>query len=292
MKLGFNEATSRDCSDLPTDLKLCERAGFDSIEIRLDMLRNYMKDHDLDELSDFFAASHLKPHAMNALYLYEKLFAQDDDPAERETAMDDFNLACRAAQHIGSRYLIVVVPLHRKPDVEGPYDAPWPEVFSNCVRILMTLGQMAAPFKVNLCLELVGHEYSAVRTVERAWDIVKAVDMSNVGLCFDACNLYLYHHLQDFSVMELVNPEKIFDVHINDADNSPMQGLMQSNRVFCGEGNIDLMDFLRVLQRLDYQGNVSIETFRPEYWSRSPQWVVDNAYQSTRSMMQKAGIVF
>ena len=38
MKTSYNEACARDCSTLEQDLSLCEKAGFDYIEIRLDML--------------------------------------------------------------------------------------------------------------------------------------------------------------------------------------------------------------------------------------------------------------
>lgn len=290
MKLGFNEATSKGCSTLATDLDLCEKVGFDYIEIRLDMLRTYLKEHTVEDLSDFFQHNRLKPHAMNALYVYEELFSSQDNPDKHQEVMDDFLLGCETARCIGSKYFIVVVPLHRNPQVEGPYTTSRGKVQVNCVRVLKKLGEMAASYDVNLCLELVGHKYSAVRTVEAAWDIVKAVNRNNVGLCFDACNMFLYHRLQDFSVMELVEPGKIFDVHINDADDSPMQGLVQTNRKFCGTGEIDLMNFLRVLKKVGYQGNVAIETFRPEYWAKSPEWVISNAYSTTVDTLRRANI--
>ena len=40
MLISYNEACARDCSTLEQDLELCERAGFDCIELRLDMLRD------------------------------------------------------------------------------------------------------------------------------------------------------------------------------------------------------------------------------------------------------------
>ncbi len=39
MLISYNEACAKDCSTLEQDLELCERAGFDCIELRLDMLR-------------------------------------------------------------------------------------------------------------------------------------------------------------------------------------------------------------------------------------------------------------
>jgi 2-keto-myo-inositol isomerase len=43
MKLCFNEATTIGNSTLEQDLILCERLGYDLIEIRLDKLREYLQ---------------------------------------------------------------------------------------------------------------------------------------------------------------------------------------------------------------------------------------------------------
>ena len=53
MKIGYNEACALGCSSLIKDLELCEKAGFDYIEIRLDMLTEYMESHRVDELKSF-----------------------------------------------------------------------------------------------------------------------------------------------------------------------------------------------------------------------------------------------
>ena len=47
MKLGFNEATALECKgqSLMADLEMCEKYGFDYIEIRFDCVKDYLKDH-------------------------------------------------------------------------------------------------------------------------------------------------------------------------------------------------------------------------------------------------------
>ena len=79
MFISYNEACARDCSTLEQDLVLCEKAGFDYIEIRLDMLTDYLKRHTVEELAAFFCTSRLKPHAFNALYLYPEFLSEGDD---------------------------------------------------------------------------------------------------------------------------------------------------------------------------------------------------------------------
>ena len=43
LKLGYNEATCMKKSSVEMDLELCEKYGYDYIELRLDMLKEYFK---------------------------------------------------------------------------------------------------------------------------------------------------------------------------------------------------------------------------------------------------------
>ena len=54
MKLGFNEATALECKgqSLMADLEMCEKYGFDYIEIRFDCVKDYLKEHTLEELAE------------------------------------------------------------------------------------------------------------------------------------------------------------------------------------------------------------------------------------------------
>ena len=74
MKLGFNEATALECKgqSLIADLEACEKYGFDYIEIRFDCIKDYLKEHTLQELSDWFKNHHLKPWAYNTLIFFNQ----------------------------------------------------------------------------------------------------------------------------------------------------------------------------------------------------------------------------
>ena len=82
MKTSYNEACARDCSTLEKDLALCEKAGFDYIEIRLDLLRGWLKEHTVEQLKEFFETHRLKPHAINAVYLYQGMLPDETPDAD------------------------------------------------------------------------------------------------------------------------------------------------------------------------------------------------------------------
>lgn len=284
MKTSYNEACGRDCSTLEQDLELCEQAGFDYIEIRLDLLRGYLRNHTLEQLRAFFDTSRLKPHAINAVYLRQGMLPGEEISWE-EPAMQDFKLACETCQAIGSRFVVVVPPL----DPSGVFTGDMDAAQQDCVRILKKLSALARPYGVRLCFELVGLRKSCVRDIGSVDRIVRAVDQDNVGFVFDSYNIYLNGRWNDFSGLRAVPPEKIFAVHLMSADDVPEDQMGQDKRCFPGRGVVDTDAFLQTLRACGYEGMVSVETFRPEYWAQSPRWVVENAYSSLRQALQANG---
>ena len=288
MKISYNEACARDCSTLEQDLVLCEKAGFDYIEIRLDMLTKYLEKHSVDELASFFRTSRIKPHAFNALYLYPDFLSDRDDSKRATFLLSEFFLACEVGMRIGAHDFIVVPPF-----LDGPNYTPFPDteekIFNDCVRMLTKLSSYAERYDMKLSFELVGFPRSSVRTVEFASRIVNAVNRKNVGFVFDAYNVYLYNGKNDFEAIRKINPEKIFAVHLNSADDVPEKERSQDKRCFPGEGVVDTDLFLSTLRDIGYKGMVSIETFRPSHWKESPEWVLSNAYRTTYEAMKKNG---
>lgn len=279
MKLSYNEATAKGCSNLLTDLELCEKAGFDYIEIRLDMLGEYLQEHTVEELAGFFKSSRLKPHAMNALYLYSEFLSDSDNAEKQKKLMDEFLFGCEVSKVIGNHYFIIVPPLQRDP-LGGPFIGDKEKIFTDCVRILSKLSDIAKDYDINLCFELVGFNRSSVRSIAEADRIVRAVNRKNVGFVFDSYNIYLNGKLNDFSELQAVEPEKIFAVHLMSGLDVLDEEMGQDKRCFCDKGVVDIDNFLINLKKTGYQGMVSVETFNPEYWKQDPKLVIKEAFQT------------
>lgn len=286
MYISYNEACGLECSTLEKDLELCEKAGFDYLEIRFDMLMEYLKTHTVEELAEFFAGHHIKPHAFNALYLYPEFMREDDDPKKRTFLLGQFLYACEIGRKIGNHYMIVVPPFLDEPNYV-PFPGTEEENNENCVRMMKELGKIAEHYQMNLCFDLVGFPRSSVRTIENAKKIVEAVNMDNVGYVFDAYNIYLYKGENDFEPMKSVDKNKIFAIHLNSADDVPERERKQEKRCFLGQGVVDIDQFFTILKEIGYEGMCSIETFRPQHWAQSPEWVVGHAYETTYAAMKK-----
>lgn len=286
MKIGYNEGTMFKASTLAKDLELCEKAGFDYIEVRLDKYFEYLQTHTLDELKRFFAASHIKPHAINGVYISRDL---SFDKAETVAAFEkDVVEACEVASSIGAPCFILVSPLNM--DRITPWKDPVPDFDSTIVRAAAFAGKIAEKYHLNICFELVGARYSACRSIDRAKKLIEAAGMPNLGYVFDSYNIFLNDCCTDYDKMRTVDLEKIFAVHINDGIEVPVDQLgSQANRRLCGEGYLPLKKYLAVLRDIGYDGMVSIETFCEEYYQESPEKIIPLAYQTTKALMEECG---
>lgn len=105
MKIGFNEATALECEgqSLMADLEACEKYGFDYIEIRFDCVKDYLKEHTLEELADWFKNHHLKPWAYNTLIF----FNQRDEAGVKEID-EETDFIIKVCEAIGMKMLITV----------------------------------------------------------------------------------------------------------------------------------------------------------------------------------------
>ncbi len=283
MKISYNEACSMNCSTLEQDLILCEEAGFDYIEIRLDKLSEYLQNHTLQDLRSFFDVSNLKPATINAIYLYDAFLSEKDDSNKSEELLEKFMFTVFAAKEIGATGIIIVPPILK----DHPHLLPEEESTENCCRILRRFGTLAAPYGIRLAFELVGLQRAAVRSVSHAKKIVEKTNMDNVGYCMDSYNIYLNGRVNDFSELQSIPADKLFAVHINSGDGVDLN--TQAERCFVDRGILNIGQFLDQLNETGYDGMVSIEVFRPEYWEKPAEWVVRNAYRTTAALMKNRG---
>lgn len=263
---------------------MCEKAGFDYIEIRIDMLKEYLQENSLQTLKDFFSTHNLKPHALNAIYLDSDMFTENETEKCKQI-VKDFIFCCNVATRIGSEHIIVVPPMNREDKRE--FTQAKTKILEDCTRILKKLSEIALEYNIKICFELVGAPWCSVRTTEFAKKIVDTVNLKNVGYVFDSYNMFLHNRLNNFEVLTTIPVEQIFAVHINDAEKLENEQYTQQHRCFCGKGILNLDNYLSTLAEIGYNGMVSIELFRPEYWEKTAEWVINTAYQTTKESMQK-----
>ena len=83
--------------------------------------------------------------------------------------------------------------------------------------------------------------------------------------------------------------EKLFVVHLNGCEDLPKAELTDAHRLFPGEGVIPIDEILRAIRARGFDGTMSIEIFRPEYWERDPRGVAREARTKAEGVLKKAG---
>lgn len=179
MKIGFNEATALECrgQSLLADLEACEKYGFDYIEIRFDCVKDYLKDHTLEDLAEWFQNHHLKPWAYNTLIF----FNQRDEEGVKEID-EETEFIIKVCQAINMKMLITVPSF----DVKNKSIT---EIKEEAVERLRYLSDKVGN-DIKISLEFCGAPNCSINQFGTAYDVVKETDRENVGVTVDTFHFH------------------------------------------------------------------------------------------------------
>lgn len=255
MRLGFHGATSM-TSDLETDVMATAHAGLRALELWAGKIDTYLAGHSLADLKALLDDNGVAPMSINSLEFIS--FRGDEYPGIKARCRS----LCQMAEAIGCPTVVVV------PSPTPSLETTWDQIVEEHVAVLRDLGDIAAEFGVRLSFELLGFGWCSVRTPRGAWEIVQKTGRDNVGLVVDCAHLYGGGGLLD--ELDALDPAHIFTFHLDDLEDLPKEAITDDKRLLPGLGVIPLDDICRRLRRLGYDGDCSVELFRPEYWEWNP----------------------
>lgn len=265
LQLGFNEATCKENSCVSQDIRLCSKFGYQAIELRLDMLKEYFKKHTIEELKDLLEGNHLQPFALNSIE--DINFCSDE---AWEELLELFTFACETAQAINNPYIVVV------PTMTAEYQTrSEKEVTADSVKVLNQLADIAEPYGVKLAFEPIGDRRWCCNSLRHAIEIIKKVDRDSVGLVVDCINFYMHDKCSDLASIGKIPPGKLFVFHLNDCEDLPFGELDHCHRIMPGHGCIPIAEISRAVQDAGYNGPACLELFRPEYWEMEAEEVIE-----------------
>lgn len=147
-------------------------------------------------------------------------------------------------------------------------DLPAAPFMIAATRRLRLIADILGAYGISLGLEFVGSQHLRTQwanpfiwTMEDTLEWMKAINSRNVGLLLDAYHWYTNELTLD-DLLKLT-PDQITHVHINDAKPLPVSECLDGDRLYPGEGVIDLTGFLRVLATIGYHGVVAQEVLAP-----------------------------
>jgi len=275
MQLGINGATTL-TANLPTDIAVAGKAGFDFVEIWAGKLLDYLPQGGLAGLRQDLKRARVRPLTINSVE-----HVTFNDPSGRIRKVEEFQRLCRLANAIGCE-TVLVVPSPR------PARATAQAVERETVQVLRELSTIAARSDVRLALEFLGFADCSINTLADCAAIVEKVNRPNVGLVLDT--FHFYAGASKLRSIAEVDPSRIFMVHLNDVERAPRNRMHDALRLLPGKGVLPLLPILRELKGIGYSGPFSIEIFRPAYWKRAPEQIASQARSAALSVLRNAGI--
>ena len=83
--------------------------------------------------------------------------------------------------------------------------------------------------------------------------------------------------------------DKLLIVHVNDCEDLPPANAKDSHRMHVGHGILPLAHDLELIRQIGYDGYLSVEIFREEYWRQPVEKVVADAKASLVDWLAERG---
>jgi 2-keto-myo-inositol isomerase len=271
MRLGFNGATTQ-TSDLATDIRIAGQAGYDVIELRDDKLDRFLTQGSLDDVRRMLHEAGVAAWTINAISRVGV-----DGAAGTERAVARCRQLSRSAQAIECPWVLVVPgPTEGRTDVQ---------VMSDTVATLGKMADAAAEFGISVAFEFMGFPWAAIRDVAGAWAVVQETNRPNLGIIVDTSHFYAGS--STLESIKQVDPKRLVVLHINDVEDVPKPDITDGHRLYPGEGVIPLQDILGAVRATGWDGVLSVELFREEYWRQDPLAVAREAKAKTLAVWER-----
>lgn len=160
---------------------------------------------------------------------------------------------------------------------------------------LRLCAQILQAFGVNLALEFVGphHLRTAwknpfIWTMQETLNWIEAIGEPNVGLLLDCYHWYTTGGTYEDIVR--LNPSQIVHVHLNDAKDVPVEEALDNDRLYPGEGVIDLVGFLQALHQIGYKGVVAQEILAKEPPTEPANVLAEKSGIAFKELFDRAGL--
>lgn len=274
MELCYNLQTCASHSTLERDVALCAEAGFFYIEIDFAKARNFLENHELSDLTQLLSKYNIKCATINAIFGLN--FCTD---TQWDEIVKQFDFACDLGKAAGADTVIVLT----NERVDLPVDVNDEDIFADTVQALQKLSDRGEKAGMKIALEPVGT--MAVGDIDTAYRIVQCVGRQNVGLAVDDFNLFLWDLGADYEKISEIPSDKIFIVHINDAENIPFARIDQMHRCMPGDGRIDVEKYMTCVRASGYDGIVSVEVLNPAIWKKGPETVISEAFEKGKKFV-------
>jgi sugar phosphate isomerase/epimerase len=254
---GLTKAGLGELKDDKQLIELAAEYGFQSVDLDA---RSFIDTFGLDHAKEILSENDV---VIGSIGLSVEWRKSDDEFSD---SLPNLILEAQAAKELNcSRCCTYILP---STDLKSAH------LMSLAVKRLRICAEILNAYDIRLGLEYVGPHHLRdtwknpfIWTQEETLSLIDAIGLPNVGLLLDS-----YHwHTTGLSSEDIanLNESQIVHVHINDAANLPVEELKDNERLYTGEGIIDLELFLKSVKKTGYKGPIAQEVLTSKQATQS-----------------------
>ena len=257
MKPCISQATILN-SPYDADPMILARAGWSSVEIWLTKLETYLEGSTVREAGELFREAGVELAAASA----QGGLLLSRGP-EQAAHWDHYKKRLEILAELEVPILIVAADPVRETETAD---------FPRAAEALAQAAALAAPFHVRLALEF-QKKSGICSCLETAAALVAQAGAGNLGVCLDV--FHYYTGPSKFDDLAYLTPQTLAWAQISDMSGVPREIAGDADRILPGEGDFQLSPILKHLERMGYQGGVSLEILNPKLWQVAADRVAD-----------------
>lgn len=282
MLKGLSTAGLGDVSSLSELVTLASENGFDAVETTSEQLKTFITEFGVQEAKRFLEEKDILLGAISLPVEWRK-----DDAAFNKGIYELIECAEIASELGCKTFFTYFMP---STDYELiPY-------FMTLSKRLRLLGRLLAQYGMELALEYVGPHHLRNKWqhpfIWNAKDTLNWVDFigeKNIGIVLDSFHWYTSEETVDTILSLDVHHVKY--AHINDARNVSVHEVLDNDRVYPGEGIIDLKSFLEAINKINYRGIITQEVLTIEKPTDSNEALAEKSARAFQNVFHQAGLI-
>lgn len=185
----------------------------------------------------------------------------------RKRSLDVFKKSILYGAELGAEYVVVLAGY-------GTLDENERHAWARSVESLGILGDAAAGCGVTLTLETSPREYTTTHNSKDVVRMIKEVGSPAIKGMIDTATLGYSGETMKRAIEDLEGNLR----HVHIADGVP------NGHLILGEGNLDILEMLRELDDIGYEGPLSLEILNDKY-VRNPHQAMEVSYQRLKEYM-------
>lgn len=267
MKLCISQATTMS-SPFEADIPAFADVEWPAVELWLTKLEKHLDTTPIDSVAQLLRGRGIVPAA--ASYQGGLLLSQGE---QRKAHFEHFKRRLDLCQALGVPTLVLAPDYLPRPD---------PQAWQRAVVSLTQAAQWAAGFDVRIALEFRGVD-SFCTSLDTAISLVEACGEPNAGVCFDLFHFYKGpSKLEDLAGLTARN---LAHVQFCDVAGVPRELMTDSDRVLPGDGDFHPGPIVQHLNKIGYEGYISLEVMSPVLWEMKLTQVAELGQMALRRVV-------